>query len=155
MDEWVGLQKCVRCMQWLCCGFGFGGMDSCRDVPQYKVMNYLVFGIISVSLLSELQVLIPEVDHNAVVDAVMASIYPTLCPGGTAECVYRPPLSIVPSVLMSTACLLGFCVSWTSASWLLWLQVLVYRLLDVASVPEWSLVLFSELRYHFLLVYSS
>ena len=84
-------------------GLSWGDMDSCRDVPQYKVMKYLVFGIISVSLLSELQVLIPEVDHNAVVDAVMASIYPTLCPGGTAECVYRPPLSLVPSVFMSVS----------------------------------------------------
>jgi len=31
-------------------------MDSCRDVPQYKVMKYHVFGIISSSLFSELQV---------------------------------------------------------------------------------------------------
>jgi hypothetical protein len=30
----------------------WGDMDSCRDVPQYKVMKYLVFGIISSSLLS-------------------------------------------------------------------------------------------------------
>jgi hypothetical protein len=28
-----------------------GDMDSCRDVPQYKVVKYLVFGIISSSLL--------------------------------------------------------------------------------------------------------
>jgi len=41
-------------------------MVSCRDVPQYKVMKYLVFGIISNSLLSELQDMIPKVDHNGV-----------------------------------------------------------------------------------------
>ena len=40
--------------------------DSCRDVPQYKVMIYHVFGIISSSLLSELQGMIPEGDHNDV-----------------------------------------------------------------------------------------
>jgi hypothetical protein len=28
-------------------------------------------------------------------------VYPTLWPGGSAECVYRPPLSLVPSVFMS------------------------------------------------------
>ena len=39
-------------MQWLCCGFVFGDMDSCQDDPQYKVMKYLVFGIISTSLLT-------------------------------------------------------------------------------------------------------
>jgi len=39
----------------------FGDMDSCQDVPQYKVMKYLVFGIILSSLLSELQVMIPKV----------------------------------------------------------------------------------------------
>ena len=39
---WVALRECVRCMQWLCCGFVFGDMDSCRDVPQYKVMKFLV-----------------------------------------------------------------------------------------------------------------
>jgi hypothetical protein len=22
MDEWVSFKECVRCMQWLCCGFG-------------------------------------------------------------------------------------------------------------------------------------
>jgi len=31
-------------MQRLCCGFVFGDMDSCRDVPQYKVMKFLVVG---------------------------------------------------------------------------------------------------------------
>ena len=40
-------------------GLSWGDMDSCRDVPQYKVMKYLVFGIISSSLLSELHVMIP------------------------------------------------------------------------------------------------
>jgi hypothetical protein len=52
---WGGGQaqrKCVRCMQGWCCGFVFDDVDSCRDVPQYKVMKYLVFGIISSSLLS-------------------------------------------------------------------------------------------------------
>jgi hypothetical protein len=38
-----------RCIQWWCCGFVFGDMDSCRDVP-YKVMKFLVFRIISSSL---------------------------------------------------------------------------------------------------------
>jgi hypothetical protein len=54
---WGGVEaqrKCVRCIQGWCCGFVFDGVDSCRDVPQYKVMKYLVFGIISSSLLSEL-----------------------------------------------------------------------------------------------------
>ena len=49
-------------------------MDSCRDVPQYKVMKYLVLGIISSSLLSELQVMIPTVDHNGV---CICLVYPT------------------------------------------------------------------------------
>ena len=73
-------------------------MDSCRDVPQYKVMKYLIFGIISSSLLSELQVMIPKVDHNGVCICI---VYPTLWPGGTADVVYHPALSIVPSVFMS------------------------------------------------------
>jgi hypothetical protein len=47
-------RKCVRCMRGLCCGFVIDDVDSCRDVTQYKVMKYLVFGIISNSLLSEL-----------------------------------------------------------------------------------------------------
>jgi len=63
---WVSLRECVRCVQGLCCGFVLGDMDSCRDVPQYKVMKFLVFGIISSSLLSELQVMIPKVNHNGV-----------------------------------------------------------------------------------------
>ena len=41
-------------------------MDSCRDVPQYKLMKYLVFGTILSSLLSELQVIIPKTDRNGV-----------------------------------------------------------------------------------------
>ena len=41
-------------------------MDGCRDVPQYKLMKYLVFRIILSSLLSELQVMISKVDHNGV-----------------------------------------------------------------------------------------
>ena len=32
-------------------GLSWGDVDSCGDVPQYKVMKYLVFGIISTSLL--------------------------------------------------------------------------------------------------------
>ena len=35
-------------------------------ISQYKVMKFLVFGIISSSLLSELQVMIPKVNHNGV-----------------------------------------------------------------------------------------
>ena len=31
-------------------GLSWGDVDSCGDVPQYKVMKYLVFGIISTSL---------------------------------------------------------------------------------------------------------
>ncbi len=81
-------------------GLSWGDMDSCRDVPQYKVMKYLVFGIISSSLLSELQVMIPKVDRNGV---CICMVYPTLWPGGSAECVYRPPLSLVPSVFMSVS----------------------------------------------------
>jgi hypothetical protein len=97
MGGWVVLRQCALCMQWLCCGFVFGDMDSCQDVPQYKVMKYrcdnLVFRIILSSLLSELQVMIPKVDRNVV---CICMVYPTLWPGVTAECVYRPPLSIVP-----------------------------------------------------------
>ena len=36
-------------------GLSSGDVDSCGDVPQYKVMKYLVFETISSSLLSELQ----------------------------------------------------------------------------------------------------
>ena len=85
-------------MQGSCCGFVFGDMDSCRDVPQYKVMKFLVFGIISSSLLSELQVMIPKVNHNGVCICI---VYPMLWSGGTAEFVYHPGLSIVSSVFMS------------------------------------------------------
>ena len=95
---WMAASRCVRCMQWLCWVFVFGAMDSCQDVPQYKVMKYLVFGIISSSLLSELQVMISKVECDGV---CICMVYPTLWPGGTAECVYRPPLRLVPSVLMS------------------------------------------------------
>ena len=34
----VALRECVCCVQGLCCGFVFGDMDSCQDVPQYKVV---------------------------------------------------------------------------------------------------------------------
>jgi hypothetical protein len=54
MGGWEAQRKCVSCMQGWCCGFVLDDVDSCRDVPQYKVMKYLVFGIISSSLLSEL-----------------------------------------------------------------------------------------------------
>ena len=37
-----------------------------RDDPQYNVMKYLVFGTISSSLLSELQIIIPKTDLNGV-----------------------------------------------------------------------------------------
>ena len=47
-------------------GLALGDMDSCQDVPQYKVMKYLVFGTILSSLLSELQIIIPKIDHNGV-----------------------------------------------------------------------------------------
>jgi hypothetical protein len=73
MDEWVASKKCARC-EYDASGIVFAGMDSCRDVPQYKVMKYLVFGIISSSLLSELQVMIPTVDHNGV---CICLVYPT------------------------------------------------------------------------------
>jgi hypothetical protein len=71
--------------------FVFGGknnkriiinMDSCQDVPQYKVMKYLVFRIILSSLLSELQVMIPKIDRNGV---CIGMVYPTLWPGGSAR----------------------------------------------------------------------
>ena len=60
-------------MQGWCCGFVFDDVDSCRDVPQYKVMKYLVFGIISSSLLSELQVMIPKVERDGV---CICMVYP-------------------------------------------------------------------------------
>ena len=59
-------RKCVRCMQGWCCGFVFDDVDNCQDDPQYKVMKYLVFGIILSSLLSELQVMISKIDRNGV-----------------------------------------------------------------------------------------
>ena len=62
-------------------GLSLGDMDSCQDVPQYKVMKYLVFGTILSSLLSELQVMIPKVDRNGV---CICMSYPTLWPGGSA-----------------------------------------------------------------------
>jgi hypothetical protein len=90
-DVYAACSVCVGGLSW-------GDVDSCRDVPQYKVMKYLVFGIISSSLLSELQVMISKVECDGV---CICMVYPTLWPGGTAECVYRPPLRLVPSVLMS------------------------------------------------------
>ena len=72
---WVAANRCVRCMQWLCCVFVFGDMDSCQDVPQYKVMKYLVFGIILSSLLSELQIIIRKIDRNGV---CIGMVNPTL-----------------------------------------------------------------------------
>ena len=55
-------------------GLSWGDVARCRDVPQYKVMEYLVFRIISSSLLSELQVMIPKVDRNGV---CICMSYPT------------------------------------------------------------------------------
>ena len=69
-------------MQGWCCGFVFDDVDSCGDVPQYKVMKYLVFGIILSSLLSELQVMISKIDRNGV---CIGMGYPLLWPGGSAE----------------------------------------------------------------------
>jgi hypothetical protein len=62
----MAASRCVRCMQGVCCVFGFRDMDSCQDVLQYKVMKYLVFGTILSSLLSELQITIPKTDRNGV-----------------------------------------------------------------------------------------
>jgi hypothetical protein len=63
---------CVGDLSW-------GDVDSCRDVPQYKVVKYLVFGIISSSLLLELQVMIPKVDRNGgIIIVCMCMIYPTV-----------------------------------------------------------------------------
>ncbi len=47
-------------------GLSYGDVDSCRDDPQYNVMKYLVFGTISSSLLSELQITISRIDRNGV-----------------------------------------------------------------------------------------
>jgi len=62
-------------MQVVCCVFVFRDMDSCQDVPRYKVMKYLVFGIILSSLLSELQIIIPKIDRNGV---CIGMVNPTL-----------------------------------------------------------------------------
>ena len=43
-DVYAACSVCVGGLSW-------GDVDSCRDVPQYKVMKYLVFGIILTSLL--------------------------------------------------------------------------------------------------------
>ena len=79
----------VVSMLWDC--FWWYGQLSRRSSIQGAMMKYLVFGIISSSLLSELQVMIPKVERNGV---CVCMVYPTLWPGGTAECVYRPPLSL-------------------------------------------------------------
>ena len=47
-------------------GLSWGDVDSCRDDPQYNMMKCLVFGTISSSLLSELQIIIPKADRNGV-----------------------------------------------------------------------------------------
>ena len=47
-------------------GLSWGDVDSCRDDPQYNMMKFLVFGTISSSLLSELQIIIPKTDLNGV-----------------------------------------------------------------------------------------
>ena len=47
-------------------GLSWGDVDSCRDDPQYNMMKCLVFGTISSSLLSELQIIIPKTDLNGV-----------------------------------------------------------------------------------------
>ena len=47
-------------------GLSWGDVDSCRDDPQYNMMKCLVFGTISSSLLSELQIIIPKTDRNGV-----------------------------------------------------------------------------------------
>ena len=67
-DVYAACSVCVGGLSW-------GDVDSCRDVPQYKVMKYLVFGIISSSLLSELQVMIPKVERDGV---CICMVYPTL-----------------------------------------------------------------------------
>ncbi len=80
----MAASRCVRCMQGVCCVFVFRDMDSCQDVPQYK-MKYLVFGIILSSLLSELQIIIRKIDRNGV---CIGMVNPTLWPRGSAEGVY-------------------------------------------------------------------
>ena len=69
----VGCSSLVSCMSLLReslyvggVGLSYGDVDSCRDDPQYNVMKYLVFGTISSSLLSELQIIIPRTDRNGV-----------------------------------------------------------------------------------------
>ena len=56
----LGDRRSIRCgggVGWLRADvYAACSVDSCRDVPQYKVMKYLVFWIILSSLLSELQV---------------------------------------------------------------------------------------------------
>ena len=47
-------------------GLSWGDVDSCRDDPQYNMMKCLVFGTISSSLLSQLQIIIPKTDRNGV-----------------------------------------------------------------------------------------
>ena len=94
----MAASRCVRCMQCLCCGFVLGrrGQLSRRSSIQGDEISCIRDH--PRSLLSELQVMIPKVERNGV---CICMVYPTLWPGGTAECVYRPPLRLVPSVLMS------------------------------------------------------
>jgi hypothetical protein len=63
--RWHGKNMYVACSGCVV-GLSFGDMDDCQDDPQYKVMKYLVFETILSSLLSELQVMIPKVDHSGI-----------------------------------------------------------------------------------------
>ena len=48
-DVYAACSVCVGGLSW-------GDVDSCRDVPQYKVMKYLVFGIISSIVYYQLEI---------------------------------------------------------------------------------------------------
>ena len=80
-----------------------GDVDSCQDDPQYKVMEYLVFGTILSSLLSELQIIIPKTNRNGVWIGIwpQSSLVPLLSAGvpccaivDTAPLIARPPAAV-------------------------------------------------------------
>ena len=94
----MAASRCVRCMQCLCCGFVLGRRGQLSRRSSIQVDEISCIRDHPRSLLSELQVMISKVECDGV---CICMVYPTLWPGGTAECVYRPPLRLVPSVLMS------------------------------------------------------
>ena len=62
----VAANKCVRCMQWWCCGFVLGRRGQLSRRSSIQVDEISCIRDHPRSLLSELQVMIPKVDRNGV-----------------------------------------------------------------------------------------